>query len=108
VLPNDNKQGVRIWEADLSLSDLRGIAERFSGMLLGELPERPRLKNVAFLVHCTPEPVERRNPKSVTCEWLEGLKDGKTSSAMVSARKQKGLQGELYGSDGESQMSLAS
>jgi hypothetical protein len=34
----NNNRGVKTWEAELSLSDLRGIAERFTGLLLGEPP----------------------------------------------------------------------
>jgi len=31
---NINRMGAKTWEADLGLSDIRGIAERFTGLLL--------------------------------------------------------------------------
>ena len=33
---NENRDGVKTWEAELSVSDLRGIAERFIGLILSK------------------------------------------------------------------------
>jgi hypothetical protein len=44
---NENPAGVKTWEAELSVSDLRGIAERFIDLLLsGEHPTGQRSKPV--------------------------------------------------------------